>query len=317
MARVIVVGAGVAGLTSAVRLAEAGHRVDVVARDLPRETTSAVAAALWYPYLALPQDLVTAWAAKSYGRFAELAVDPATGVRMLPGTEIFRATTRDPWWRDAVPSLRRVTPTDGLPAGYVDGWSFHAPVIDMPVYLDWLVGRLGELGGTVTRLNLGGLPDLDDVGAGAGAEIVVDCAGLGARLLADDHTVEPVRGQVVVVEQIGLTEWWLASDGEQPTYVVPRTSEIVVGGTEERGEWSRTPDPDAARDILERATVLVPALAEAKVLRHRVGLRPARPSIRLEREGDVVHCYGLGGAGVTLSWGCADDVVALVGAASG
>ena len=67
MARVIVVGAGVAGLTSAVRLAEAGHRVDVLARDLPRETTSAVAAALWYPYLALPQDRVTAWAARSYG----------------------------------------------------------------------------------------------------------------------------------------------------------------------------------------------------------------------------------------------------------
>ncbi len=46
MRRVIVVGAGVVGLTSAVRLLEAGHRVDVVARDLPLETTSAVAAAL-------------------------------------------------------------------------------------------------------------------------------------------------------------------------------------------------------------------------------------------------------------------------------
>ncbi len=57
--RVIVVGAGVVGLTSAVRLLEAGHRVDVVARDLPLETTSAVAAAIWYPYRALPRDKVT------------------------------------------------------------------------------------------------------------------------------------------------------------------------------------------------------------------------------------------------------------------
>ena len=54
--RIIVVGAGVVGLSCAVRLLEAGHRVDVVARDLPRETTSAVAAAIWYPYRALPQD---------------------------------------------------------------------------------------------------------------------------------------------------------------------------------------------------------------------------------------------------------------------
>ena len=61
MARVIVVGAGVVGLSCAVRLLEAGHRVDVVARDLPLETTSAVAAALWYPYRAYPFERVTAW----------------------------------------------------------------------------------------------------------------------------------------------------------------------------------------------------------------------------------------------------------------
>jgi len=311
VARLIVVGAGVIGLTAAVRLAEAGHRVDVVGRDLPRETTSVVAAALWYPYLALPRDRVAAWAARSYEVFAELAGDPATGVRMLPGTEVFRAPAAEPWWRSAVPELRRVTPTDGLPSGYVDGWSFDAPVVDMPTYLDWLVGRLSDLGGTVTRLNLAALP----VTGGGGADVAVDCAGLGVRLLAADRTVVPVRGQVVVVEQIGLERWWLAGEGGAPTYVVPRRSEIVVGGTEEHGEWSRTPDPETARQILDRATALVPALADARVLRHKVGLRPARPSVRLERDGDVVHCYGHGGAGVTLSWGCAEEVVALVGAA--
>lgn len=310
MARVLVVGAGVVGLTSAIRLAEAGHRVDVVARDLPRETTSAVAAALWYPYLALPRERVAAWAARSYEVFAGLAQDPATGVRILPGTEVFPTTTADPWWRAAVPALRRVTPTDGLPAGYVDGWAFDAPVVDMPTYLDWLVGRLASLGGTLTRLNLAALPAT----GGSGAEAVVDCAGLGARLLAADGSVVPVRGQVVVVEQIGLEEWWLATAAGRPTYVVPRREEIVLGGTEEHGEWSRTPDPATARDIVERASALVPALAGAKVLRHKVGLRPARPSIRLERAGDVVQCYGHGGAGVTLSWGCADEVVDLLAA---
>ncbi|KAA1428866.1 FAD-dependent oxidoreductase [Nocardioides antri] len=310
MARVIVVGAGVVGLTSAVRLAEAGHRVDVVGRDLPHETTSAVAAALWYPYLALPQERVAAWGAQAYDVFTGLATDPATGVRMLPGTEVFRTIATDPWWRGAVPALRRVTPTDGLPPGYVDGWAFVAPVVDMPVYLAWLVARLEALGGTLTRLNLAALPTT----GGAGADVVVDCAGLGTRLLAADQTVVPVRGQVVVVEQIGLEEWWLAGEEGAPTYVVPRRDEIILGGTEEHGEWSRTPDPATARLIVERATALVPPLGGAKVLGHKVGLRPARPSVRLEREGDVVHCYGHGGAGVTLSWGCADEVAALVGA---
>ena len=181
----------------------------------------------------------------------------------------------------------------------------------MPIYLDWLVGRLTELGGTITRMSLGGLAPTGE----GGADVVVECAGLGARLFAADQTVVPVRGQVVIVRQVGLREWWLDTDSATPTYVVPRSSDIVVGGTEEHGEWSRTPDPDTARDILDRASALVPALRGAKVLQHKVGLRPARPSVRLERVGDVVHCYGHGGAGVTLSWGCADEVVSLVGGA--
>ena len=112
------------------------------------------------------------------------------------------------------------------------------------------------------------------------------------------------------MEQVGLDRWTLDRDGL--TYVVPRTREIVVGGTEVEGEWSRTPDPDVAEQVLHRATALVPQIEGARVLRHKVGLRPVRPGVRLERDGSVIHCYGHGGAGVTLSWGCADDVVGLV-----
>jgi D-amino-acid oxidase len=296
--RVIVVGAGVVGLTCAVRLLEDGHRVDVVARDLPRETTSAVAAALWYPYLALPHDRVTAWSARTYEVLAEAAEEPASGVRMLTGTEVMESATADPWWHEAVPSLTRVT---DLPRGYSDGWRFVAPILDMPTYLDWLAADVLELGGTITRLNLSALP--------TGGDLVVNCSGLGARLLGADTSVTPVRGQVVYVEQFGLETWWLS--GGSPTYVVPRADEVVIGGTEEAGEWSRTPDAGTARDLIERASLLVPELADAKVLRHKVGLRPARPTVRLEREGDVIHCYGHGGAGVTLSWGCADEVAEL------
>jgi len=305
MSRVIVVGAGVVGLTCALRLLEAGHRVDVVARDLPLESTSAVAAAIWYPYRALPQDRVSAWAATSYAVFDALAApeeyagSPEAGVRMVRGTEVFTRREPEPWWRPAVPSLDRAS---HLPAGYVDGWTFTTPIIEMPVYLRWLSARVEELGGTVTRLNLRALPE--------GADVVVNCSGLGARLLGTDRTVVPVRGQVVYVEQVGLDRWWL--DGAGPTYVVPREHDIVVGGTDQEGEWSRTPSQESAEDILERAARLVPELRGATVLRHKVGLRPVRPAVRLERTGDVVHCYGHGGAGVTLSWGCADEVVALV-----
>jgi D-amino-acid oxidase len=118
----------------------------------------------------------------------------------------------------------------------------------------------------------------------------------------------------VGVEQWGLEEWWLAEDG--PTYVIPRTHDVVLGGTDHVGEWDRSPSPEVAADIVRRAGALVPEVAGARVLRHKVGLRPARPEVRLERIGDVIHCYGHGGAGVTLSWGCADEVVGLAGAPS-
>ncbi len=268
------IGAGVVGLTSAVRLLEDGHRVDVLARDLPLETTSVVAAALWYPYRAGPADRVAAWGETSYDVFAGLAPDEATGVRMLSGVDLSPG-----------PETRRL------------------PVIDTPVYLAWLAGRVAHLGGTVTRMNVTSLPTPLEDG------LVVNCSGIGARHLAADPTVGPVQGQVVYVEQFGLHTWHLDPAG--PTYVVPRSREVVVGGTDVEGEWSRTPSEDVTAQILSRATHLVPALAQARVLRTRVGLRPARPEVRVERVGRVIHCYGHGGSGVTLSWGTAAEVVSL------
>jgi D-amino-acid oxidase len=54
---------------------------------------------------------------------------------------------------------------------------------------------------------------------------------------------------------------------------------------------------------------------EPSVLAERVGLRPFRRSgVRLERDQlrdgrTVIHNYGHGGAGFTLSWGCAREVL--------
>lgn len=306
--RVLVVGAGVVGLSCAVALREAGHDAHVLARDLPLETTSAVAAALWYPYRALPREKVARWSGTTYVELAGIAErDPAAGVRMRWGTELLRRDGEDPWWRAAVPDVAfRVA--EAVPSGYANGWRVQVPVADTSVYLTWLARRIDRLGGTVTRAWLPTLPERG---------VVVNCTGLAARALTGDAELRPVRGQVVYVDQFGLCEWWLEQGDEDAlTYIVAREHDIVVGGTAEEDVWDLRADPDTTRQILARAARLVPQLERARLRGVRVGLRPARSSVRLEtvrhREGAVVHCYGHGGAGITLSWGCAHDVVAEV-----
>jgi D-amino-acid oxidase len=299
--RAIVVGAGVVGLTTAVCLREAGIAADIVAREEPQDTTSAVAAALWYPYRALPEARVTAWSAAGYEELARLAGVAGSGVRMRAGTELLGADAPDPWWRDAFPPLRRTA----------EGLRFEAPVVDMSVHLPWLLGRLRALGGAVERHHVASLDELE-------ADAVVNCAGLGARELAADASLTAVRGQVVRVRAPAVQEWLLdQSDPERLVYVVPREHDVVLGGTAQEGDEDRTADPATARAIRARCAALVPDLRNAPVVSVAVGLRPVRPAVRLEADGRVVHCYGHGGAGVTLAWGCAVEVAALLGAGGG
>jgi D-amino-acid oxidase len=296
--KAVVVGAGVVGLTTAVRLREAGVDAHVVARDEPLGTTSAVAAALWYPYRALPAERVTAWSAETYAALARLAGVAGSGVRMLAGTELLAPGTPDPWWREAVPGLERTRA----------GLRFVAPAVDMSIHLPWLVGRLRALGGTVERRYVASLDELE-------ADAVVNCAGLGARELAGDASLTAVRGQIVRVAAPEVREWLLdQSDPQRLVYVVPREHDVVLGGTADEGAEDRAPDPATTDAIRARCAALLPALRDAPTISVAVGLRPARPAVRLEVEGRVVHCYGHGGAGVTLAWGCAGEVAALLGA---
>lgn len=310
--RVVVVGAGVVGLSCAVRLAETGHDVHVLARDLPLETTSAVAAAWWYPYLAAPIERVSGWAAATYDELTRLsATEPDAGVRVRESVQLLRRARPDPWWTDSVPSLHQAR---DLPPGYAGGWGFMAPVADTSVYLPYLADRLRAAGGTLTRAALSALP--------SGGDVVVNATGLAARSLTGDTSLTPVRGQVVRLTGVTVDRVWLDEDalddgGSALTYVVPREHDVVVGGTAEPGEWDTRPDPAVTAAVLERAARLVSGLRRATVVAHRVGLRPSRLSVRLECErrtgaSPVVHCYGHGGAGVTLSWGCALEVGALV-----
>ena len=146
--------------------------------------------------------------------------------------------------------------------------------------------------------------------------LVVNCTGVGARKLVGDHEVYPIRGQVVRVANPGIDRILLQEHGPRDlTYIIPRFDDVVCGGTVEDNAWDEVIDDAVIDRILADCVALEPALEGAQVMGTGVGLRPGRSTVRLEVDhayaGPVIHNYGHGGSGYSLSWGCAAEVVAL------
>ncbi|HEV2452444.1 MAG TPA: FAD-dependent oxidoreductase [Streptosporangiaceae bacterium] len=306
---VVVLGAGVCGLTTGICLAEAGLRVTIRTDRLPLETTSAASGAIWGPHLVEDSERVARWAQATLTTLLDLAGQRGTGVRMMSGVEAWREPAQPPAWSAMLPETG---PAGRLPEGYVDGWRYTAPVVTMPVYLGYLLDRFTASGGRLRVAPAGSL-------AGVTAATVVNCTGVAARHLVPDAEVLPIRGQVVLVTNPGITEFFVGvgDDTREVTYLFPHGDTVLLGGTEQRGDWNTEPDQAIAKRILADCVAAEPRLAGAAVVGHRVGLRPFRPLVRLEAERSangrrLVHNYGHGGAGVTLAWGCARDVAALV-----
>ena len=311
MSAVVVVGAGVIGLSIAHELAGAGHQVRVVAEHDGASCTSGVAAALWFPHAVEHSDRVLDSARYTLGRLVALAARPETGVRLRTGAVLFRREDPDLSWTAAVPQWRRLSGVD-LPAG-THGVECTLPVVVTDVYLTWLRRTVVDLGVSITYR---ALPSIDELCGDT--DCIVVAAGIrSAELLGDDTHVYPIRGQIVRVANPGLSRWIL--DDENPaglTYIVPRDGDVVCGGTGEVGSWDETVRPDIEASILRRAVALEPALRGQPVLSRAAGLRPGRPNVRLGpvpgHSVPVYAAYGHGGAGYTLSWGDAATIVGLV-----
>jgi len=300
---ITVVGAGVIGLTTALVLEEQGHTVRIVAAGTGAATTSAVAGAVWFPYKAGPPARVAAWAVHTRRWLEELArTAPEAGVDVLTGYEI----TRDdswPWWGAGVSELERApAPVPGAPMA----WKFTAPRVQPSLFLPWLESRLRA------RIERRTVTDL----AAEPGDRVINCTGIAARELVADDAMYPLLGQLVIAACGNADLTASITDDRVPDsffYIIPRRDELVLGGCSLPVPPGATPELDRRiRDrILAHAARLQIPIGEVRG--EKVGLRPYRLEVRLEREGRVIHNYGHGGAGFTLCHGCAEDVAALVG----
>ncbi|MEV4640574.1 FAD-dependent oxidoreductase [Actinoplanes sp. NPDC049548] len=305
MTDVTVLGGGIIGLTAAVRLQERGARVTVVADRHPLDTVSAVAAAVWYPTHTDGDERVLRWVARTRDELLAQAAAGTPGVLLRHTRMLLRAPIAEPpWWAPGEVSLQ------AAPEPYAQQLRFAAPLAEMDLYLPWLQRRIVAAGGRFVHRRVARPEELL-----ADTPVVVNATGLAAA----DPAMVPVRGQIVLVANPGLCESVRDEDHpDGPAYVHPRSRDVVLGGTFEVGRSDLAPDAQARAAIVRRCTALVPELASVPVLGDRIGIRPARrggPRVQAEEVGGgrIVHAYGHGGAGVTMSWGCADEVADLAG----
>ena len=335
MDRVAIIGAGVSGLTCGVVFAERGYQTAILAKETGRQTTSGAAAAIWFPYDAEPAERVIPWALETYKTLVELSNNSRTGVSIIELHQFSRTgEIQIPDW--AIPLEAFVIPSGaengaageaatwtGRPEAertgseriksckFTSGYAIKVPLTDTTIYLDYLSARFLKAGGAInTNVCFEKLEDVDRK-----FDLVIHCAGIGARDLVQDRDLEPHRGQVAIVPRIENLSCATVCDDTPLMYAIPRTNDCVFGGTNDLST-DLTSDP-ATTDRIVAECCRVLNIEKPTVLTERVGLRPFRRSgVRLERDQfsdgrTVIHNYGHGGAGFTLSWGCARDVLNL------
>jgi D-amino-acid oxidase len=322
--QVAVVGAGVSGLTCGVVLAERGYRTAIFAKETGQQTTSGAAAALWFPYDAEPPDKVIPWALRTFDVLSDLARVSGSGVSMIELHQLSHAgEIQIPDWAMALGAQAVIHSYPSVTSSEVEtspavtssffksGFALTVPLMDTSIYLDYLANRFVAAGGSITaNIHFNELEDVDRK-----FDLVINCAGIGARELVQDLDLEPHRGQVAIVRKIEHLSCAIVCDDAPLLYAIPRGNDCVLGGTNELSTDLAADPATTTRIVGECSRVL--NIEKPDVLAERVGLRPFRKSgLRVERDclsdgRTVIHNYGHGGSGFTLSWGCAREVVGL------
>ncbi|KAL7424831.1 hypothetical protein Q5752_000516 [Cryptotrichosporon argae] len=345
---VVVLGAGVTGLSIALALAKAGVRIAVAARELPTDLDSAGfaspwAGANWSSFATTPAE--RARDAATYAAWGALERTHPHIVRRWPFVYVWRtdAGYSTPWYKDSVHDFRALEPAE-LPSSFTGGVTFRSFCLHPHRYLGYLSSELAALGVPLLRARVSSLAEASTL-FGSPARLVVNATALGSRSLlgVEDASVRPARGQTVLVCAPGVQTCFGVRDADLPpgqsSYIIPRPGEgdhVILGGTFGLDDYSTLPDPATAERILRDAYALCPALSNGTgwenilVVAHNVGLRPFRdgglrleletvkvggpltPGLKEEREVRVLHAYGIGPAGYQASVGIADEARDLV-----
>lgn len=322
--QVTILGAGVVGLTTAITLAQRGMRVRVLFDPSRVGQSSWVAPALFTPYAGPDPARFERWTRTSLARLSLIAsTSPESGVQLAELREYCYEYRHEQRWMGELLAMRELAP----PGPCVSANASVRPHVDMLRYMPWLESQARGLGVEFVAREVGSLSEA----AGPEDRAVINCAGVGARRLVPDPLVKPMHGQLVhCPNDIGLTHS-VHDDapGGLVTYVFMFGDRLVLGGTFDAGRDDAQTDGPALEAIIDRCRALLrldgfPRWADLAKTRSRViaGVRPTRgpgneyEHTRVERDRlpdgrPLIHNYGHGRAGVTLSWATAADAADL------
>ncbi|KAJ7418278.1 D-aspartate oxidase-like isoform X3 [Willisornis vidua] len=322
--RVAVVGAGVIGLSTALCIVETcpSSSVTVLSDQFSPNTTSDVAAGMLIPhtYPGTPIHVQKQWFKETFTylfAISNSAEASEAGIHLVSGWQVFKSTPKEelPFWSDVVLGFRPMSEAElqKFPQ-HRFGQAFTTLKCDCPPYLLWLEKRLKATGVQMYNRKVADLWELHSE-----YDIVVNCTGIGAHQLVGDKKLFPVRGQVLQVHAPWVKHF--IRDGDGLTYIYPGINRVTLGGTREKKSWSLLPDPGTTKDIFDRCCSLEASLQKAQDVKVKVGLRPSRQCVRLQREvlsqGElklpVVHNYGHGAGGFSVHRGTAKEAAHLVG----
>lgn len=307
MKSVTVVGCGIVGLTTAIALQEKGWKVKLIAKEKFEETLSHKVGAIWFPFEVHPIEKANHWGALAYERYKK-EVLPNNGVSFIPFIVAYNEQSDTSWTKKLPKEAVRKALKEELPSGIEMAYIAQVPLAEPPIYLPTLFQRFLDSGGEYETREIKSLQELSGLN-----ELVINSTGLGAKTLCSDSDLNAMRGQILRCEKMDNVPSCVNSTQKgQLSYVINRSADCIVGGTDYENDWNLNVEPTDTDLIKAKLAASGFDANKVKVIESLVGLRPWRKEVRFEfdeNHPNVFHNYGHGGAGFTVAWGCALDLV--------